>query len=169
MTGIAMSGRADRAWRCAAECAIATARVAAIVAAIVAASAGCGGSTPQVRAKPTVRLEVTAGKDTNHGGPLYVVVRKLDQAGFLAEDYDAIADRLFGEPRDPSVLRKAIVRPGEVVAIDADRDLADGEILGVYFLFSMPGDNWRLAIGDKRIQRVKIVLGASGIVSAEQQ
>jgi hypothetical protein len=55
------------------------------------------------------------------------------------------------------------------VAVDADRELADGEILGVYFLFSVPGDDWRLAIGDAKIQRVKIVLGVSGIVSAEQR
>ena len=146
----------------------ATAAWCAVLCAV--ATASCGGATPQVRPKPApVRVEIAAGKGTNHGGPLYVVVRKLDEAGFLAEDYDAIADRLFGEPRDPSVLRKAIVRPGEVVTLEADRDLADGEILGVYFLFSAPGDNWRLAIGDKRIQRVKIVLGASGIASAEQQ
>jgi predicted component of type VI protein secretion system len=135
----------------------------------IAIAAGCGGAAPQARPKPSVRLEINAGKDTNHGGTVYVVVRKLDQAGFLAEDYDAIADKLFGEPRDPSVLRKAIVRPGGVTTVDADHDVADGEILGVYFLFAAPGDNWRLAIGDKKIQRVKIVLGGSGIVSAEQQ
>jgi hypothetical protein len=41
------------------------------------------------------------------------------------------------------------------------------EILGVYFLFSVPGDSWRLAIADRAIQRIRIVLGASGIVSAE--
>jgi predicted component of type VI protein secretion system len=161
MTGTTQGVRAattaaTRAWWCAVMCSI--------------AAASCGGSTPQIRAKPApIRLEITSGKDTNHGGPLYVVVRKLDQAGFLAEDYDAIADRLFGEPRDPSVLRKAIVRPGEATTVEADRELADGEILGVYFLFSVPDDHWRLAIGDKRIQRVKITLGASGIASAEQQ
>jgi hypothetical protein len=130
----------------------------------------CGGATAQVRPKtPPLHLAITAGKDTNHGGPLYVVVRKIDQAGFLADDYDAIADRLFGTPPDPAVVRKAIVRPGEPLELDADRDLADGEILGVYFLFSVPGDDWRLAIVDRRIQRIKIVLGGSGIVSAAQQ
>ena len=130
---------------------------------------GCGASA-RIPARPApVRLEISAGKDTNHGGTLYVVVRKIDQAGFLAEDYDAIADRLFGEPADASVLRKAIVRPGAAVTVDAERPAADGEILGVYFLFSMPGDDWRLAIVDPHIRRVKIVLGASGIVSAVQQ
>ena len=142
--------------RCAALCAIAI--------------ASCGGSASQVRPKPPpLHLEITAGKDTNHGGPLYVVVRKIDRAGFLAEDYDAIADGLFREPRDPAVVRKAIVRPGEVATLDADRDLADGEILGVYFLFSVPGNDWRLAVGNPRVRRIAIVLGASGITSAEQR
>jgi len=132
--------------------------------------AACGGSAAQVRPKPPpVQLEITAGKDTNQGGPLYVVVRKIDQAGFLAEDYDAIADRLFGQPPDPAVLRKAVVRPGEVVRVNADRDLADGEILGIYFLFSVPGNDWRLAVVDPHVLQVRIVLGASGIVSAAQR
>ena len=143
----------------------ARAAICAVVCAICAA--GCGGAAGQVRKPAPVHLEITAGKDTNHGGPLYVVVRKLDQAGFLADDYDAIADRLFAEPGDPSVLRKVIVRPGQALTVDADRDLPDGQILGVYFLFSVPGDSWRLAIADRAIQRIRIVLGASGIVSAE--
>ncbi|TMQ19948.1 MAG: hypothetical protein E6J91_05135 [Deltaproteobacteria bacterium] len=133
-------------------------------------AAACSGGAPQIRAKPTpVHLDITAGKDANQGGTFYVVVRKIDQAGFLAEDYDAIADRLFAAPPDPAVLRKAIVRPGAALTVDADRDLAEGEILGVYFLFSVPGDAWRLAIADRNIHRVRIVLGAAGIVSAEQQ
>jgi predicted component of type VI protein secretion system len=137
--------------------------------ALCAVLAACGGQTPQVRAKPApVHLDITAGKDANQGGTFYVVVRKIDQAGFLADDYDAIADRLFVEPPDPSVLRKVIVRPGSALTVDADR-AGDGEVLGVYFLLSVPGDAWRLAIGDRKIDRVRIVLGASGIVSAEQR
>lgn len=135
------------------------------------AVAGCGlWHSQSAPAKPApVHLQITAGKDTNHGGPLYVVVRKIDGAGFLAEDYDAIADGLFREPSDPAVLRKAVVHPGEIVTLEADRDLKDGEILGVYFLFSVPGDDWRLAIQDRRVSQVRIVLGAAGVVSADQR
>jgi len=97
------------------------------------------------------------------------VVRKLEQAGFLADDYDQIADRLFVEPRDPSVLRKAIVRPGNVTTVEAEPELADGEILGIYFMLSVPGDAWRIAVLDKKIRRVNITLGAKGIVSAVQK
>jgi predicted component of type VI protein secretion system len=149
-----------------------TARVRARWALCALVVASCGAAPPKptpTPKEPPLHLEITAGKDTNHGGPLYVVVRKLEQAGFLADDYDAIADKLFVEPRDPSVLRKAIVRPGNVVTVEADRALADGEILGIYFLFSAPGDAWRLAVLDKKIRRVNIVLGAAGIVSAEQK
>jgi predicted component of type VI protein secretion system len=144
------------------------AHVAACVVALVVV--GCGAAPPKPTPKePPLEVQITAGRDTNHGGPLYVVVRKLEQAGFLADDYDAIADKLFVEPRDPSLLRKAIVRPGNVMTVEADRTLADGEILGIYFLFSVPGDAWRLAVLDKKIRRVHIVLGAAGIVSAEQK
>ena len=146
-----------------------TARAWAL-SALIAVAASCGGAKPQIRPKePPLHLEITAGKDTNQGGPLYVVVRKLEQAGFLADDYDQIADRLFVEPRDPSVLRKAIVRPGNVTTVEAEPELADGEILGIYFMLSVPGDAWRIAVLDKKIRRVNITLGAKGIVSAVQK
>ena len=141
-----------------------------IAALAYAAATSCGGSSAQIRPRPMpLHLEITAATDTNHGAPLYVVVRKIDSAGFLAEDYDAIADGLFGQHRDPAVVRKAIVRPGQVVTVEADRDLADGEILGVYFLFSVPGDDWRLAVPAKTVTRVRIVLGTTGVTSAEQR
>jgi predicted component of type VI protein secretion system len=132
--------------------------------------AACGGATVAKPVPPApIRLQITAAKDTNHGGLMYVVVRKTDAAGFLAEDYDAIADGLFGEPRDTAVVRKAIVRPGQVTTLEAERNLKDGEIFGVYFLFSVPGENWRLAIQDPKITRVTIVLGTVGVASVEQR
>jgi len=138
--------------------------------ALCALAAACRGAKPQIKPKePPLQVAITAGKDTNRGSPLYVVVRKLEQAGFLADDYDAIADKLFVEPRDPSILRKAIVRPGSITTVEADRELAEGEILGIYFMLSIPGDAWRLAVLDKKVRRVNIVLGAHGIVSAEQK
>jgi hypothetical protein len=127
-----------------------------------------GGATAKATTAP-FRLEIDADKDTNQGGPLYVVVRHVDGAGFLAEDYDAIADGLFGEPRDPAVLRKVIVRPGQVTTLVVERPLAEGEILGVYFLFSAPGDDWRMAIPDARTTGLKVVLGASGVEAVEQR
>jgi len=130
---------------------------------------GCGGGAPHVAKPVPIQLRITAGKDTNHGGSMYVVVRKTDAAGFLSENYDAIADGLFGEPRDAAVVRKAIVRPGQVTTLEADRDLKDGEIFGVYFLFSRPGESWRLAIQDPKITRVTIVLGESDVTSVEQR
>jgi predicted component of type VI protein secretion system len=143
--------------------------LAALIAVVALAGCGGAGAAPKVPKPVPIHLQITAGKDTNRGGLLYVVVRKIDAAGFLAENYDAIADGLFGEPRDAAVVRKAIVRPGEVTTVEADRDLKDGEIFGVYFLFSVPGESWRLAIQDPKITRVAIVLGATGIASVEQR
>jgi predicted component of type VI protein secretion system len=140
--------------------------------ALVALVAACGSSKPVSRPPPPpppIRIEIAAARDLNQGGPLVVVVRQTDRAGFLAEDYDAIADGLFGEPRDPAVVRKAIVRPGQVVTLEVPRATEDGQVLGVYFLFSTPGDDWRLAIGDTTISGLRVVLGASGVESAEQR
>jgi hypothetical protein len=141
--------------------------------ALAVLAAGCWGGKqvrPAAPAPPLFRIEIAAARDSNQGGPLVVVVRKVDRAGFLAEDYDAIADGLFNEPRDPAVLRKAIVRPGEKVTVEVPRASADGEVLGVYFLFSTPGDDWRLAVGDDPgVSGLRVVLGASGVDSVEER
>ena len=130
----------------------------------------CGGAkpAPSKPPPPPLRIEITAARDSNQGGPLVVVVRKTDRAGFLAEDYDAIADGVFAQPRDPAVMRKAIVRPGQRVTLDVPRATAQGEVLGLYVLFSTPGDRWRLAIGDASLLRVRVRLGASDIESVER-
>jgi predicted component of type VI protein secretion system len=130
----------------------------------------CGGASPAPRAPvvPPLHIEITAARDSNQGGPLVVVVRKTDRAGFLAEDYDAIADGVFAQPRDPAVVRKAIVRPGQRLTLDVPRATAPGEVLGLYFLFSTPGDRWRLAISDARLPRVRVRLGASDVESVER-
>lgn len=143
----------------------------AALAALLAVSSGCAaGTQPALRPEPApFLLEIAAGKETNQGGPLYVAVRKCDGAGFLAEDYDAVADSLFRSPRDPALLRKAIVHPGEVVRLEVPRELSDGEILGVYFLFSAPGDRWRLSLDDPRVQAISVVLGAWDIESVERR
>jgi predicted component of type VI protein secretion system len=143
----------------------------AALAALLAIASGCAAAKPPApRPEPApLLLEIAAGKATNQGGPLYVAVRKCDGAGFLAEDYDAIAESLFRSPRDPALLRKAIVHPGEVVRLEVPRELSDGEVLGVYFLFSAPGDRWRLSMDDPRTQAVSVVLGAWGIESVERR
>jgi predicted component of type VI protein secretion system len=144
-------------------------RRALAAAVLVVLVAGCWGGkqAPRAPATPPLRIEITAATDSNQGGPLVVVVRKTDRAGFLAEDYDAIADGVFAEPRDPAVLRKAIVRPGDKVTLDVPRAMAQGEIVGLYFLFAIPGDRWRLAIGDAQVSGVRVRLGTSDIQSVE--
>lgn len=140
--------------------------------ALVALACACGSSRPPGRPPPPtppIHIEIRAARDLNQGGPLFVVVRQTDRAGFLAEDYDAIADGLFSEPRDPAVVRKAIVRPGQVLTLEVPRATQDGQILGIYFLFSTPGDDWRLAVADSSIAGLRVVLGASGVESAEQR
>lgn len=131
------------------------------------ASLSSAPAAPAPPAGPPLQLEVRAGRETNQGGPLYVVVRRTDGAAFLAEDYDAIADGLFRAPRDPALLRRAILRPGEVVRMEVPRALAPGEVLGLYFLFSRPLDGWRLVLTDPQLRSVTVVLGAREVSSVE--
>jgi hypothetical protein len=54
------------------------------------------------------------------------------------------------------------------VTLEVPRVTAQGEVLGLYFLFTTPGDRWRLAVGDASLLRVRVRLGPSEVESVER-
>ncbi len=108
----------------------------AAVAAIVALLAGCGSDrfTVKIDAKP----------DANAGQPFYVVVRSTEQAEYVTESYESVAARVFATPPDASVLKSEVVYPGETRKLAFDKP-AKADTLGIYFLFTKPGEKWKTA------------------------
>jgi predicted component of type VI protein secretion system len=145
-----------------------TARLALVVLALLA---GCSRAPKPARPAPapTFRLDVEARADANRGGPVYVVIRRIDRARFLADEYDSIARGLFAREPDPGVLAKRSVGPGQKARIEVPREVGRGEVLAVYALFSAPGPGWRLAVLDAEVRSMAIVLGRDHIVSARSR
>ena len=120
-------------------------------------SSGCASS---------LRFSVTAESGTNKNAPVYLVVRSVDGQTFLAEHYNAVAEKVFQGTPDKSILERKIIFPGQTETIRIDTP-SEGS-LGVYVLFSEPGENWRIplqahfpeevviSLGKNQIRRVKI-------------
>jgi hypothetical protein len=108
-------------------------------------------------------LKVHAPKDSNRGGPLYVVVRKTSDAAFLAEDYAHVADDVFPDTSG-SVVAKTVIWPGRDSSLVVRR--SDRTTLGIYFMFSAPQDNkWRVMLNDPRVTQIDLDLGSDAIRS----
>jgi hypothetical protein len=112
-------------------------------------------------ASDTVRLRVQSTAQTNAGLPFYVVVRSADSAEFLTQSYDGIASGVFATPKDKNLLHAEVVYPGVEKEIEIEKPQALP--LGIYFMFSKPGDRWKTSRAQPLPSSVDIELDASEI------
>jgi len=131
---------------------ICNAIVLAVLLVTASLSSGCA---------TTLRFSVTAEEDTNKNAPVYLVVRSVDGQAFLAEHYNAVAEKVFQGVPDKSILERKIIFPGQTETIQIETP-AEGN-LGVYILFSEPGENWRIPLQAPFPEEVLISLGKNQI------
>lgn len=105
-----------------------------------------------------VTFLIKTTKTTNHGTPLYVVVKETNMAQFLTQDYHEIAAQSFWKEDDKTSLVKKVLVPGTTNKITLPFPGKD-KSLGLYFLFTDPGECWKYILNDPKAERVKILLG----------
>jgi type VI secretion system VasD/TssJ family lipoprotein len=120
-----------------------SARVFSILALVLVVGGfyGCAGSKDSVK-KEIITLTVNPDSSSNDGRPVYIVIRKANIKNFLAEDYDTIVDIVHAEPSDETLLAWRILLPGKQEKIEVVKP--DKSSLGVYVLFTNPGENWKM-------------------------
>lgn len=123
--------------------------------AIALVGAGCSSTT--------MRVYVDSTADTNGGLPFYAVIRAVDQAAYVTDTYEAVAGKVFVNPADPSVLRTEVIYPG----IEREIEIKKPENLpiGIYFLFTKPGEKWKTAVRQPLPSTVEIELAGNQIKS----
>ena len=105
---------------------------------------GCKAKGEAVTPDKGVKLPIVvrASVDSNDGRPVYIVVRIVDEQGFIEDSYAKVA-ALVVEP-DESVLATMLVFPGTVAYRVLELEAAP-EMIGVYGLFSVVEDgNWKM-------------------------
>lgn len=121
-------------------------------------SAGCASGT---------RIYVRSTDRSNNGNTLYALVRSVDAKTIRSNEiYHEVASKLFADPADASVLESRPIFPGNPVTFDVSEGEAKNLVL--YFMFTNPGQNWRLPLrsplpsevyvdlGDNEIERVQM-------------
>jgi hypothetical protein len=113
------------------------------------------------------RIYVRSSERSNDGNTLYALVRSVDAKTIRSNEiYHDVASKLFADPVDPSVIENRPIFPGNPVTFNVSE--GDAKNLVVYFLFTNPGQNWRLPLrsplpsevyvdlGDNEIERVQM-------------
>lgn len=108
-------------------------------------------------------LSVTTTAQTNRGTPLYAVVCEVDDTQFLTEDYDAIAAKAFASQPEASTLARQVLFPDK-----EDQEIIvplpqEGKSLAIYFLFTEPGERWKMIFRPPVSSSVSLDLGDNQI------
>lgn len=93
---------------------------------------GCGSSQ--------IYVYVESTKETNGGRPFYMVVKAVEEKAYTVENYHDVADVVY-DKEDKKLLIKEVIYPGKEkeAYINMPEDLS----VGIYFLFTDPGEKWK--------------------------
>jgi hypothetical protein len=102
---------------------------------------GCGKGAVKI---DELVINVISDKQINDGRSVYIVLRTVNRMEFMVENYDGISDMVFANPQDNSVIANQMILPGKNEVIHIQKPEKNG--IGIYALFSTPGDNWKIMI-----------------------
>jgi len=121
------------------------ARAVVALALLLAVGWGCAHKQGNAVVNPVQReLFFRPRPSTNAGRPVYVLVRSVSESEFLTDSYRKISSMVYPNSGDPSVLVVLLVWPNreQRVKLEVPKDKA----VGVYGLFTKPGDQWKLML-----------------------
>lgn len=108
-----------------------------------------------------MKVEVTSTSDTNGGRPFYAVFRSVDPGTYVTDSYEAIAGKVFAP--DPTVLRTEVVYPGVKGEIAVPK--SEALPVGIYFLFTTPGEKWKILRQQPLPSSIQVELGKNDVSS----
>ena len=103
---------------------------------------GCGGNLGL--AKRNITFHVMPDSSINNGQPLYIVIRKVNKKSFLLESYDEIADMVYSDPPDESLLAWHPLLPGKKDKIKVEKPKKNE--VAIYAMFTQPGEGWKIML-----------------------
>lgn len=127
------------------KCSISRRRLPALAfaLAILIFAAGCGGGPKNVK---SVTFNFRADAKSNGERPVHIMIREVSKKAFLTETYAEVADIVYAEPRDKSLLAVRVILPGEKDKVTLEIMKPDEVNIGVYGMFTEPGKGWRLIL-----------------------
>ena len=120
-------------------------KIALLVVAVLTSSlAGCKMNLFKKKRSSRMHFRVTSIPETNHGRAVHAVIRSVTPQEFLTDSYEKMSDMAYSKPKADGVLRSFAIVPGQIkhVRLEKEREKA----VGIYFLFSKPGEQWKLLL-----------------------
>lgn len=107
------------------------------------------------------RIVFQPGPGTNSGRPVYVLVRTVNENEFLTDSYRRISGLVYPNSGDPSVLKVLLVWPNRAQNVEVE--VPKEKSVGIYCIFTKPGDQWKLLLTEPMKPEYTAVLQDSTI------
>ncbi len=127
--------------------------VAVMTSVLLAGLFGC--------AKNRMSIKIQSNYNTNDEQPVCVVIRSVNYNNFLTESYQDIAEMVYADPPDPTVIASHIILPETKEKIEIE--IPPKELVGVYCLFKEP-DIWKIILRRPFDSKYYIILEQNRIV-----
>ncbi len=109
-------------------------------------------------------IQIKAPEIANHNTPFYVLVKPTSFTEFLKDDYHKIVEEKLKD--DSGFLGIECIIPGDTKLIQVKTP--EKEAVGVYFIFTTPGHDWKYFIDAEGPRKVKILVGDNEIQAASR-
>jgi hypothetical protein len=103
---------------------------------------GAWGCSSPGAIKRTVVFSPSA--DMNGGRPVYVLVRAVNEKDFVTDSYGKMADLVFPQGEETSVLQVALIWPEQESLVEVQ--LPQGKAMAIYCMFTAPGNQWKVLL-----------------------
>ena len=87
-----------------------------------------------------------------------MIVKETTMAEYLIDDYHEVANQSFWKESEEKNLTKKVIVPGKTNKIVIDVQNKE-KLMGLYFIFSNPGECWKYIIDQPQSKKVKVLLG----------
>lgn len=112
-------------------------------------------------AKNRMSIKFQSNYNTNDEQPVCIVIRSVNYNNFLTESYQDIAEMVYADPPNPTVIASHIILPGTKEKIEIE--IPPKELVGVYCLFKEP-DIWKVILRRPFDSKYYIILEHNRIV-----
>lgn len=109
----------------------------------------------------TTTFQIKTVSATNQRTPFYVLFKATDLTHFLTDDYKKIANQRMLSAEDPAYLDSVFFVPGETKTITLENP--KNKAIGVYFIFTHPGEEWKYIAQEDAGKKIKILVGENEI------
>jgi len=115
---------------------------------------------------PQIVFTIESEGEANDGQPFHCAIRSVNAKQFLIEGYDGVANMLFANPPNSTVLATLVILPGEEQELKINKPGQND--LGFYCFFTQPGDPWKVRLQQPLGEEYEISLGKNKILETEK-